>query len=141
MTNAIDTTTAPTAPVRKKRTVKVINALRREQGLKPYADKKAPTLSRSDKQRHQEFLVALMDAKGERIINRIINKALDDDDKDQMVCMKMCIDRILPQSFFENNNKKASGGVTIQIMGVGGGDGVVINGSSDVEDVEEAIEE
>ena len=48
-----------------------------------------------------------------------IKKALDDDDKDQVACLKMCIDRVLPMSYFEKGKDAGRGSVNIQISMVG----------------------
>ena len=51
--------------------------------------------------RIKEFHARLLATSGETVINTIISKALDNDDKDQVACLKMCIDRVLPMSYFE----------------------------------------
>jgi len=53
------------------------------------------------------------------IIRKIVHKALNDEDKDQMAALKLCIDRMLPVSYFED--KGGGGGakaITINITGV-----------------------
>ncbi len=52
-------------------------------------------------------------------IIKIVHKALNDEDKDQMAALKLCVDRMLPVSYFED--KGAGGGsraITINITGV-----------------------
>lgn len=68
-----------------------------------------------------------------RIVQKVINKALDDTDKDQMVALKLCMDRILPVSMFEKN-KDARGSIQINITGL---TDVVIDGN-EPDDVEDA---
>ena len=47
-----------------------------------------------------------------RIVNKVISKALNDDDPNQMVALKLCLDRILPVSAFE---KAKNEGARIEI--------------------------
>jgi len=69
--------------------------------------------------RIKEFHARLLATSGETVINTIIKKALDDEDKDQVACLKMCIDRVLPMSYFEKGKDTARGSVNIQISMVG----------------------
>tara|TARA_B100000497_G_scaffold7124_1_gene6985 strand:+ start:2143 stop:2544 length:402 start_codon:yes stop_codon:yes gene_type:complete len=69
--------------------------------------------------RIKEFHARLLATSGETVINTIIKKALDDEDKDQVACLKMCIDRVLPMSYFEKGKDTARGNVSIQISMVG----------------------
>ena len=62
-----------------------------------------------------------MATSGDNVINKIINIALDDEHQGQMAALKMCMDRVLPVSYFERD--KATGGrsaVNITITGIGG---------------------
>ena len=65
-----------------------------------------------DAARIAEFKARLLGTSGEKIINTLISKALDPDDKDQAACLKMCVDRVLPMSAFD---PKAGNGTTPQI--------------------------
>ena len=69
--------------------------------------------------RIKEFHARLLATSGETVINTIIKKALDDEDKDQVACLKMCIDRVLPMSYFEKGRDAGRGSVNIQISMVG----------------------
>lgn len=69
--------------------------------------------------RIKEFHARLLATSGETVINTIIKKALDDEDKDQVACLKMCIDRVLPMSYFEKGKDTGRGSVNIQISMVG----------------------
>lgn len=74
-----------------------------------------------DAARIAEFKARLLGTSGEKIINTLISKALDPDDKDQAACLKMCIDRVLPLSAFDAS--KNSGGtpqISINITGLTG---------------------
>lgn len=50
-----------------------------------------------------ELKARLLATSGEKVVNEIIRKALDPEDKDQIAALKMCIDRILPVSLFEKS--------------------------------------
>jgi hypothetical protein len=106
------------------------NKVRIEQGLEPIPykkklNKKAPAKRKSDailpqskKARHQEILAEMMTRKGKYIVARIIEKALDDEDRDQLECMKIVVDRILPKDYLMKANNK-SNSIQIHISGVG----------------------
>jgi len=91
-----------------------------------------------DAARIAEFKARLLGTSGEKIINTLISKALDPDDKDQAACLKMCIDRVLPLSAFDAS--KQSGGVpqiSINITGLTGSvDSTPVIEMSDAQDVE-----
>ena len=72
-----------------------------------------------DAQRIQEFKARLLSSSGTKIIDTVIRKALDDDDKDQIAALKMCMDRLLPTSLFEKDAKGQRNAVTINITGLG----------------------
>jgi hypothetical protein len=106
------------------------NKVRIEQGLEPIPykkklNKKAPAKRKSDailpqskKARHQEILAEMLNRRGKYIVNRILEKAMDDEDKDQMECLKIVIDRILPKEFMAKASNK-SNAIQIHISGVG----------------------
>jgi len=74
-----------------------------------------------DAARINEFKARLLATSGDKVINKIINIALDDEHPGQMAALKMCMDRVLPVSYFEKD--KATNGrsaVSITITGVGG---------------------
>ena len=72
-----------------------------------------------DAQRIQEFKARLLSSSGTKIIDTVIRKALDDNDKDQIAALKMCMDRLLPTSLFEKDAKGQRNAVTINITGLG----------------------
>jgi hypothetical protein len=128
---------------RKRRTKKEVNDLRKSLGLTTYSEtkvvvkksrgrpRKLSIVANTDKARQQQLLAALLNSKGEHIISQIINKALDPEDKDQIACMKMCIDRILPMSYFDKSKEVGNKGVQITIVGVGQGtEPLLVNTSS-----------
>ena len=69
--------------------------------------------------RIKEFNARLLATSGETVINTIIKKALDNEDKYQVACLKMCIDRVLPMSYFEKGRDAGRGSVNIQISMLG----------------------
>lgn len=74
-----------------------------------------------DAARINEFKARLLATSGDKVINKIIDIALDDEHQGQMAALKMCMDRVLPVSYFEKD--KVTGGrnaVSITITGVGG---------------------
>ena len=68
--------------------------------------------------RIKEFHARLLATSGEKVINTIIRKALDDNDKDQVACLRMCVDRVLPMSYFEKEKAAGRGGINITISGI-----------------------
>lgn len=82
-----------------------------------------------------EFKARLMGTSGDKIIETVIRKALDDEDKDQIAALKMCMDRLLPMSVFDG--KKATGqnaAITINISGLN--EPEIVATQTDAEDVE-----
>jgi len=73
----------------------------------------------------------LASPKSRKVLDAILNAALDDDHKNQAAAWKLCMDRLLPVSYFEKD--KASGGksaINISITGVGG-ETTVISGNEE----------
>lgn len=72
-----------------------------------------------DGARIAEFKARLLGTSGEKIINTLIAKALDPNDKDQIAALKMCVDRVLPISAFDpkgNNGNMPQ--ISINITGL-----------------------
>ena len=86
--------------------------------------------------RIKEFHARLLATSGEKVINTIIRKALDDNDKDQVACLKMCVDRVLPMSYFEKEKQAGRGGINITISGLNGTTEVTEADVIDAEDVD-----
>ena len=66
-------------------------------------------------------LELLASPKSRKVLDSILNAALDDDHKNQAAAWKLLVDRLMPLSYFDKD--KASGGrsaVNITITGVGG---------------------
>lgn len=74
---------------------------------------------KGDNSRVVEFKARLMGTAGDKIITTLINKALNDEDKDQMAALKMCVERLLPMSAFEaKKNQGQAAAITINISGI-----------------------
>lgn len=85
--------------------------------------------------RINEFKARLLATAGDNVINKIIQVALDDDHPGQMAALKMCIDRVLPLSYFEKDkNGLGKSSVSITITGVTG-DTTIVGGESEDDDV------
>jgi len=81
-----------------------------------------------DAARINEFKARLLATSGDKVINKVIQIAQDDEHPGQMAALKMCMDRVLPLSYFEKD--KATGGrnaISITITGVGGETTIVGN--------------
>ena len=68
--------------------------------------------------RIKEFYARLLSTDGEKVIATVLKKAMDDTDKDQVACLKMCMDRLLPLSYFEKDKTAGAKGITINISGL-----------------------
>jgi hypothetical protein len=88
-----------------------------------------------NKQRIQEFKDKLLSAKvGETIIRKLIQVAQDDEHPGQMAALKMCVDRIVPQSIFEDKKMQADRPhISISFSSLGGGPLPTVN-TSDIID-------
>jgi len=74
-----------------------------------------------DAARINEFKARLLATSGDKVINKIIDIAMDDEHNGQMAALKMCIDRVLPLSYFDKDkNGLGKSSVNITITGVGG---------------------
>ena len=75
-------------------------------------------LPKTEYQRVKELKRMLVEGKGERVVQKVIDIALDDGHPSQMAALKMCMDRALPMSVFEKTSAQRSA-VTINITGLG----------------------
>jgi hypothetical protein len=84
----------------------------------------------------------LASPKSRRVLDSILNAALDDEHKNQAAAWKLLVDRLMPLSYFEKD--KDSGGraaVNITISGVGGENINIGSGqSSDNDDYEDYVD-
>lgn len=103
--------------------------------VKPKNTKKALGRPKEIGTKVQELKERLLNsADSTKLVNKVIAKALDDEDKDQMVALKLCLDRILPVSLFEKA-KDSRSAIQINITGL---TDVVIDKTVD-ENVEDAV--
>lgn len=88
-----------------------------------------------DAARINEFKARLLATSGDKVINKVIEIAQNDEHPGQMAALKMCMDRVLPISYFEKDkNGTGKSQVSITITGVGGRT-QMINGDEDIIDV------
>lgn len=74
-----------------------------------------------DAARMNEFKARLLATAGDRVIDKVINIALDDEHQGQMAALKMCMDRVLPMSYFDKDKTgNGKSNISISITGVGG---------------------
>jgi hypothetical protein len=72
-----------------------------------------------DAARINEFKARLLGTSGDKIIETLIHKALDPNDKDQIAALKMCVDRVLPLSMFDAaKNSGTTPQISINITGL-----------------------
>ena len=72
-----------------------------------------------DAARIAEFKARLLGTSGDKIIETLIHKALDPNDKDQIAALKMCVDRVLPLSMFDAaKNSGQTPQISINITGL-----------------------
>ena len=83
-----------------------------------------------------EFKARLLASpKSKKVMDSILNAALDDEHKNQAAAWKLLMDRMLPISYFEKDkNNIGRSSVSITITGVGGD--TVITGQDDIIDAE-----
>ena len=86
--------------------------------------------------RIKEFYARLLSTSGVKVVQTVLKKALDDNDKDQVACLKMCVDRLLPISYFEKEKQSGRSAINITISGIGGSTEIEsVDTSEDYEDV------
>ena len=62
----------------------------------------------------------LASPKSKKVLDSIMNAALDDDHKNQAAAWKLVMDRMLPLSYFEKDAASGRSSVNITISGLGG---------------------
>lgn len=82
-----------------------------------------------------EFKARLLASpRSQKVLDSIMNAALDDEHKNQAAAWKLLMDRMLPVSYFEKDkNNTGRSSVNITITGVGGE--TIINNDEDIIDV------
>lgn len=73
-----------------------------------------------DYQKARELCARMLVSEGDRMLRTLIEMALTDGHPNQMAALKMCLDRSLPISYFENKSESGNGaqGIVINITGV-----------------------
>lgn len=80
------------------------------------APKPATPIARDN--RIKEFRDLLLNATtGKAILERVISIATNDEHPGQMQALKMCVDRLVPQSYFEDQ-KEARTAIQVNIVGL-----------------------
>lgn len=137
MDESLDTEKA-TKPRRKgRRSREETNKIRASLGLTvkvapPKKDYRPPAiLPEKTKAKAQEILAAMLQGKSSLVVKKVLDKALDDDDADQMACLKLVMDRVLPADYL-TKVKGRSNQIQINISGVGQ-DVVVANNEEVIE--------
>ena len=73
----------------------------------------------------------LASPKSRKVLDSILNAALDDDHKNQAAAWKLCMDRLLPVSYFEKDRETGGkSAINISITGVGG-ETTIISGNDE----------
>ena len=118
-------------PVKKKRG----RPRKKDIEAKKAGNRKAVGRPKGDADAIREYKARLLASpKSRKVMDSILNAALDDDHKNQAAAWKLVVDRIMPLSYFdEAKNSGGKAAVNITITGVGG-DTTIIG------DQDEAIE-
>jgi len=90
---------------------------------------------RGDASAVEEFKARLMNSpKSRKVLDAILDAALDDEHKNQAAAWKLLVDRMLPMSYFDKDKMGSSRpSVNITINGIGG-DTTIIDDISDAEE-------
>ena len=76
----------------------------------------------------------MLGRKSKYIVQKVLDKALDDDDEDQMACLKLVMDRVLPADYLAKAKGK-SNQISITISGVG--ETTVIGQEEEIDDIQD----
>jgi hypothetical protein len=84
-----------------------------------------------------EFKARLLASpKSQKVLDSILNAALDDEHKNQAAAWKLLMDRMLPVSYFEKDAGGSRAAVNITITGVGGETTISASDNEDGEIIE-----
>jgi len=76
---------------------------------------------KGDAARINELKARLLATSGDKVIAKVIAIALEDGHPVQSAALKMCMDRVLPVSYFDKKNEQGGrNAVSITITGIGG---------------------
>ena len=87
---------------------------------------------KGDAARINELKARLLATSGDKVISKVIEIALQDGHPVQSAALKMCMDRVLPVSYFDKKNDTGGrNAVSITITGIGGDTTIVGNSGND----------
>ena len=87
---------------------------------------------KGDAARINELKARLLATSGDKVIAKVIAIALEDGHPVQSAALKMCMDRVLPVSYFDKKNDTGGrNAISITITGVGGDTTIVGNTGND----------
>ena len=87
---------------------------------------------KGDAARINELKARLLATSGDKVISKVIEIALQDGHPVQSAALKMCMDRVLPVSYFDKKNDTGGrNAVSITITGIGGDTTIVGNTGND----------
>ena len=108
-----DTKDSVVKPVRKGRPPKAAIAAKKKGG------RGAVGRPQGDSGRIQELKARLLATTGDKVINKIVEIAMTDGHPVQGAALKMCIDRVLPLSYFDKDKQGGSvPQISINISGI-----------------------
>ena len=89
---------------------------------------------------HKKQALKLFDqvisAKADKVFNKLLQKAMDDDDRDQMAALKLVTDRLAPLAKFDDSSS-AGGGAGKVVINISGLTNTTVEGRTiDAEDVD-----
>ena len=127
--------------VKKQRSKDLVS--RPNRGAPTYAENQAAIKEVLEKPiNHKKQALKLFDqvisAKADKVFNKLLQKAMDDDDRDQMAALKLVTDRLAPITQFaeQGSGGANSGKVVINISGLNSGSEITAGRVIDAEDVE-----
>lgn len=88
--------------------------------------KKTPVAIDPPKTQLIELRKLILMERADDVVKKVLDIALDDEHPSQGAALKMCLERILPMSAFEDAKAQGRGAITINISGVN--DPVTIDG-------------
>jgi hypothetical protein len=103
---------------------------------KKAGNRKAVGRPKGDADAIREYKARLLASpKSRKVMDSILNAALDDDHKNQAAAWKLVVDRIMPLSYFdEAKNTGGKAAVNITITGVGGDTTIIGEQEPDIEE-------
>jgi len=117
----------PTGVVRKsaakvaKKKAKIGRPTKAAVAAKKKGNRNSVGRPKGDAARINELKARLLATSGDKVIAKVISIALEDGHPVQSAALKMCMDRVLPISYFDKKNEQGGrNAVSITITGIGG---------------------